>query len=331
MTETQLKAMFLAQRQSLPLHCKVEMTLRRIRQWYEYWDGNVSVEVSGKDSGVLLHLVRSLYSEVPAVWCNTGLEYPEIKSWVKTIDNVDIVKPEKTFIEVVKKYGFPIIGKTTAMGFDRYKNTTSEEQKNLRLHGGTNPSSGKLQERSIAKKWHFLLDAPFDISDRCCYYLKKHPLEKYEKKTGRKPFVGTMAGDSNERKKAYIRTGCNSFDGTGRSTPLSFWLEKDIWEFIKQNNVSYSKIYDERIIEETGEKVAGEDRTGCMFCGFGIIQESKKGLNRFQRMAKSHPTHYDICINKIGLGAVLDYIGIDYEPKSDQEMECKRLEQGILF
>ena len=33
----------LKQKQSLPLEAKIAMTLRRIREWYEYWDGNVYV------------------------------------------------------------------------------------------------------------------------------------------------------------------------------------------------------------------------------------------------------------------------------------------------
>lgn len=48
-----------------------------------------------------------------------------------------------------------------------------------------------------------------------------------------------------------------------------------------------------------------------MFCGFGVHLE--KGENRFQRMALTHPKQYDYCINRLGLGEVLDYIGVDYK------------------
>ncbi len=70
----------LRQMQSLPLQVKIRMTKERIRKWYEYWDGNVYVSFSGgKDSTVLLHIVRSLYPDVKAVFSDTGLEYPEVK------------------------------------------------------------------------------------------------------------------------------------------------------------------------------------------------------------------------------------------------------------
>ena len=67
--ESAMKRNFLKQRQSLPLHLKVQMTKRRIQEFYDHFDGKVYVCFSGgKDSTVLLHLVRSLYPEVPAVF-----------------------------------------------------------------------------------------------------------------------------------------------------------------------------------------------------------------------------------------------------------------------
>lgn len=54
----------LKQRQSLPLEAKVQLTKIRIRSWYDYWKGNVYVAFSGgKDSTVLLDIVRSMYPE----------------------------------------------------------------------------------------------------------------------------------------------------------------------------------------------------------------------------------------------------------------------------
>lgn len=68
----------------------------------------------GKDSTVLLDITRKIYPHVPAVFSNTGLEYPEIQKFVKGYDNVDIVIPEMRFDEVIKTYGYPLIGKEVA-------------------------------------------------------------------------------------------------------------------------------------------------------------------------------------------------------------------------
>lgn len=74
----------LYQMQSLPLSAKIQMTQYRIRQWVDYY-GRDGVYISfsgGKDSTVLLHMVREMYPEVAAVYVDTGLEYPEVKAFV---------------------------------------------------------------------------------------------------------------------------------------------------------------------------------------------------------------------------------------------------------
>lgn len=98
--------------QALPLDAKVLKTKQRIREWYRAFDGKVYVSFSGgKDSTVLLHIVRELYPEVEAVFVDTGLEFPEIKAFVKTFDNVTWVRPKMAFREVISQYGYPLISK----------------------------------------------------------------------------------------------------------------------------------------------------------------------------------------------------------------------------
>ena len=300
--ECQDNMALLRERQSYSLNGKIYLTKKRIKEWYEYWEGKVYVSFSGgKDSTVLLHLVREMYPDVEAVFVDTGLEYPEIKTFVKSLDNVTWLKPKMTYRQVIEKHGFPVVSKKVAMGLDRYRVTKSEEQKQLRLYGGINPSSGKKQHATIPKKWHFLVDAPFKCSERCCQIMKKNPIYKYEKTSKKKPFIGTMADESNMRQMEYLKRGCNSFEkGHPSSSPISFWLESDIWEYLKTKGVPYSKIYD-----------MGEKRTGCMWCMFGVHLE--KGENRFQRMKKTHPIIWNACINKMGLKAVLDFMDIKYE------------------
>lgn len=104
--------------QASPLSVKIAMTKTRIREWVkEFGTDGVYVSFSGgKDSTVLLHIVREVmgYKEIPAMFVDTGLEYPEIRQFVKTFDNVDIVRPQMNFKQVIQKYGYPIISKETA-------------------------------------------------------------------------------------------------------------------------------------------------------------------------------------------------------------------------
>lgn len=60
--------------QAMPLDIKVAMTKTRIREWVKVW-GTDGVYVSfsgGKDSTVLLHIVRELYPSIEAVFVDTG-------------------------------------------------------------------------------------------------------------------------------------------------------------------------------------------------------------------------------------------------------------------
>ena len=115
MSEAVHTAERLAELQALPLDRKIQITQTRIIEWYQRNHGNVVVSFSGgKDSTVLLHLVRTLYPDVPAVFANTGLEYPEIQRFVRSIPNTVIVTPKMRFDQVISTYGYPLIGKEVA-------------------------------------------------------------------------------------------------------------------------------------------------------------------------------------------------------------------------
>lgn len=102
--------------QSLPLDLKIRLTEDRIRAWVgKYGEDGVYVSFSGgKDSTVLLDIVRRIYPDVKAVFSNTGLEYPEIRQFAIAHDNVDIVYPDVRFKDVITQYGYPLIGKEVA-------------------------------------------------------------------------------------------------------------------------------------------------------------------------------------------------------------------------
>lgn len=105
---------YLKELQGYPLSVKVQLTKQRIREWvHKYGEDGVYVSFSGgKDSTVLLHLVREMYGDViPGVFVDTGLEYPEIREFVRTFDNIVWLKPKKNFKKVIEEYGYPFISK----------------------------------------------------------------------------------------------------------------------------------------------------------------------------------------------------------------------------
>lgn len=102
--------------QALPLKLKIKLTKQRLREWVKMFgiDGVFVSFSGGKDSTVLLDIARGMYPDILAVFVDTGLEYPEIRQFVKTYDNVEWLKPKLNFKQVILKYGYPFISKEVA-------------------------------------------------------------------------------------------------------------------------------------------------------------------------------------------------------------------------
>jgi len=283
---------------------KLLETIELIRCWYEAWDGRVYVGFSGGwDSTVLLHIVRSIYPNIPAVFMNTLIEFPEIVKFARSRENVVELRPRIAFKQVIAKYGWPIVSKDVATAISRYRNTKRADQKEYRLYGRW--ENGKhLTAGMIPKKWQFLINAPFRISDECCAFLKHGPLKRFAKKKQAHPMLGIMREDSNLRQRHLNRFGCNMYDKKEPiSWPMAHWTKANIMEYTKLFGVEICEVYQ-----------MGYDRTGCMFCMFGLEKEAKNtGSNRFQKMKRTHPKHWEACIKKMGGGKVLDYLGIPFE------------------
>lgn len=385
----------LKQMQSLPLEAKIAMTQKRIEAWYESWikyeiydeetgktrfvtateepplgdheyiesmtEGQVYVSFSGgKDSTVLKHIVDQMYPDVPSVFVNTGLEYPELQKFVRDIQagkypglspNVETIRPEKRFDEVLREYGYPVIGKKQANVIDLARNNMEQGKYTFRLRalgvtvdeatemGLTLPSPELLEryEDSVRNSVFYVpnhrhfLDTDFRVSDKCCDSMKKKPAFRYQKESGRKPILATMADESTIRKNAWFKNGCNAFEAKHpASTPMAFWTEQDVLLYLQKFNVPYASVYGDIVpVDDESEtpvlKTTGCSRTGCIFCMFGCHLE--KEPNRFQRLKETHPRQWEYCIGGgemvdgkwqpskegLGLGHVLDYMGVKYD------------------
>ena len=170
------------------------------------------------------------------------------------------------------------------------------------------------------EKYKFFLNAPFEISNKCCNVMKKKPAHTYSRKSGEKPITAQMASESRLRTQKWLQNGCNAFDAKNPiSNPMSFWTEQDVLLYIKQNNLELCSVYGDIVEDLTGtEEVEGQltisdlegfedmglfdakrlplkttgcSRTGCVFCGFGCHLE--KSPNRFERLSITHPKLYD--------------------------------------
>lgn len=230
------------------------------------------------------------------------------------------IRPEKTFHEVLTEKGYPIGSKKIARMLRTCQNPTDRNKVTVRLYRtGIKRDGTRSKNFKLAKRWLKFIDSDYRASEECCDYMKKAPLKRFGKETGKKPIIGTMAEDSSFRKINWLKTGCNAFSADDpQCKPLSFWTEQDILRYLKITGIPYCSVYGE-IREQQQETMqflqknlytTGCDHTGCMFCMFGVHLENEP--NRFQRMRITHPKQYNYCINKLGCGAVLDYIGVPY-------------------
>lgn len=342
--------------QSWPLERKIQVSQTRIIEYRKYFNGNVYVSFSGgKDSTVLADLTARIYSSdkefyinnyrpLTLVFVNTGLEYPEIQKfvpqfsqWLIDIYDIDvsleILYPNMKFKDVLTNYGYPVISKQVS---DKIYYARKNSKWALNILKGLN-CDGKT-ESSYAKmffsKYSYLINAPFEMSKKCCSIMKKSPLSKFNKENNLFPIVATLSTESKLREISWRKNGCNAFDSKYPiSNPMSFWTEQDVLRYIKEYNIPIAPVYGEIVNknpqttifqDDCNLKTTGCNRTGCMYCMFGIMSE--KEPNRFQMMKKTHPKQYNYCINGghyengilkpdkdgLGIGKILDFLGKPY-------------------
>ena len=292
--------------QALPLDEKIAIAQQAIREFVDHFgvDGVYISFSGGKDSTVLIHLCRQLYPNLVGLYSDTGLEFPEIRDFVQTFNNITIVTPKMHHREMLKKCGYPVVSKEQAEWIYRIRSGTSSGAIQKAFYGmnldGT-PTRFKLSEQ-----WKYLLNAPFNIGSGCCKEMKLKPIAEYVKKTGRVPIISTTASESALRAQKFLQYGFYNLEGKkAQCTPMSIWTDGDVWEYIHRFNLPYCKIYN-----------MGYDRTGCVFCMFGAHLD--KEPNRFQKLQRTHPDLWRYCMKPydeggLGLREVLEFMGIPYE------------------
>ena len=278
----------------------------------------------GKDSTVLLDLARRAFPEIKAVFVNTGLEYPEIRKFALSFENVEELKPKwgrnakkyghkpgdvLSFYDVVSTYGYPIISKAVSNAIGEARRTRGGSRW-AKLHGEYKRRNDGRKSQYDYSRYLPLYHLPFRISDECCKKIKKGPAHQYERATKRAPIVATMAAESIIRKQAWIMSGCNAFDADHPiSKPMSFWTEQDVLRYIRLANIKIAPVYGDVVtVGEDGFEYAetlcpdlqdlrctGCQRTGCTFCAYGAHLET--GEPRFIRLARTHPQLYKFCIS----------------------------------
>lgn len=334
--------------QNLPYEVKVRRAELRAHEFISEMDKrgcNAHISVGGLDSITLLLFLRNIGIDVPAISVS-GVEDRSIQQVHKML-GVEKVKSYKTKVEVLNELGFPVISKRIAGKINLLQNPT-EKNKTVRhaiITGecGEKGHFAKNSRMKLPKKWLELFagmvngeygtrykEAPFRVSNKCCYYLKEKPCDDWAREHNSWPFLGLMASEGGQREDALVEHGCNYYGRTTmRSAPFAPFLRQDLLQLALDLNVPVPEIYGGIKRDEEGKLyTTGAQRTGCSMCGFGIHLEERP--HRFDRLRDTNPAEwhfwmYECCTDpdtgkKFGWGRVLDWIGVEWESYPEVQM-----------
>lgn len=298
---------------------KVKITNQIIIDWYENNQGRVFVAFSGGfKSTLLLHLVRKLYPDVPAVFIDNELDYPEIKKFVSNNRNVTIIKPVRKYQEMLDKFGYQVVSKEVSENVQSYRNTGSE--KALRMLKGI-LRNGK-PNAFATKDWTYIIDAPFKISKQCCYEMKQKPLYKYASENKLAVMKGNISSRAvNISNNSELVSFCNRYKpqySKTKSYPLYFWNILEIFEYIYKNEVPYAKHFGEIKFRYNNYQKKGTTyyittkgyNRGCLLCLCNLDKYDRE--KKFVEMKENYPDYYARAFMYHQYGRVCDFLGYKY-------------------
>lgn len=265
----------LVELQARPLKQKIDDAHRMIERALS--QGKAAVAWSGgKDSTVLVHMVRQHEPDVLIVWNNTGVEFPETYKFVVKMKqewnlNLVVAKPRTgvTFWWCVEQFGWPLLGKEVKHSAVSAKHPTLSQR--------------KRKAAAVAR-----------ISAYCCDYLKERPMGRVTRENDVKvQIVGCMVSESRQRLFVWFRLGDfyqRKKDKMWVAWPLAGWTDDDIWAYHELKSLPYCELYDK-----------GHKRNGCWPCGMDIGFDD----NHLRRLRETHPKLWRHLIIDRGLGREL--------------------------
>ena len=260
----------------------------------------------GKDSIVLIDLVNGLFPDIPIVWIDTGIEPYSCTELAETYDNVITLYPKKDMAQIIHEYGYMIPqGKDKASAIEQVRrNLYDEKYDTWRVKQMRGERKGAMWDYSDCTD---ILVAPFKISDKCCYWLKRSPLNSFKNTTQYKySFNGITTEESQHRKNAILKNG---FVNKGVCSPIAHWTVNDVLKYIQEKDLPLTSCYGEIIEEDGNYRTSLFQRTGCLCCPIGSHLESP---NMFQLLREFDKDTWEYVINELDYGKVLDFFKVPY-------------------
>lgn len=272
----------------------------------------------GKDSACVSKICKRLYPQIQHIMFNTGLEYQATIELAKK-QGAKIIPPQTSWIRFCEEKGYPVGSKKT-----------SKRLHDVKSGAKSCAISFFSRQYGLADKWlHFLSSefVDFPISNKCCDEFKKKPA----KRTKLNPIVGTRVQESDQRRTAWKKSGCNSFDlkyKQGESRPISLWTDNDVNTYVDNENVELSEIYTQY----------QQKRTGCVNCPYGAHCNDD---NRFDLLKRLEPGRYKyfmgtklrkiLALSDVEICSDLEYMMYKNQIQGDVKMWHKKVKSNDKY
>lgn len=212
-----------------PQSGKIKMAQQVMECLFKATDRVAVAFSGGKDSLVALHLALQIKPDIPVVFVNTGIEFPESLEYTRQLAkdwnlNFHEANAKVNFWRLTEEQGIPVAGRG---------NTTFMRD---------------LSEKADVK-----------LSNSCCHRMKETPARQFYREHDIEGTVtGLRVSESLMRKLNFADYGALRYSSTYRtliSWPLYAWLDEDIANYIEKNNLPRNPIYE-----------MGYKRVGCWAC-----------------------------------------------------------------
>lgn len=237
----------------------------------------------GKDSTLLHHLVDEALpgNQIPRVYADTGIEYNDVKAFVKGLqacdDRIVIIKPSVNIKRMLEKDGYPFKSK----GYSQVLAVYQRSGMMPTVHRYLFDERGKFHcPKSLM--YQFTSEYEVKTSDKCCYRMKKEPFKRWEKENGKTiAMTGMMSSEGGARESIH---NCIITDKNGNLTKFHPLLKvSEEWEnwYIESRNIRLCTLY---------YPPYNFKRTGCKGCPYALELQ-----NQLETMYTLLPAEYRQC------------------------------------